>query len=256
MVTSRLASEQEMYVIIVTREHADVLRRLRSSERELSRYFDRFTQDGYPDAGEARLDWLRVFRQAASNADKDDVLSSRYSTDARGRRHRSRRLPAGIPTNARGRGRHNRARGDIAAVLSTIAALPHSPRYERLHRRPPGACVGRDPGLYRRMIRARIAPASVVAEQRRCRDCRLPYTAVARAAVGTSRVIDQADGWPPRIARAQPRGGAKARARTAAPVEGRSPRASPASRAGGDRRIRAAVVSAAPARSPAFALSA
>jgi hypothetical protein len=73
-VMSRLALEQELHVIVVTREHADALRRLRPSEHELRRYFARFTEDGYPEAGQAMLDWLRVFRRATSNADVDDVV--------------------------------------------------------------------------------------------------------------------------------------------------------------------------------------
>jgi hypothetical protein len=73
-VMSRLALEQELQVIVITREHADILRRLRPSEHELRRYFARFTEDGYPEAGEAMLDWLRVFRRATSNADLDDVV--------------------------------------------------------------------------------------------------------------------------------------------------------------------------------------
>ena len=73
-VTSRLASEQELDVIVVTGEHAEALRRLRPRERALRRYFDRFTEDGYPQAGEAMLDWLRVFRRATSNADVDHVV--------------------------------------------------------------------------------------------------------------------------------------------------------------------------------------
>jgi hypothetical protein len=73
-VTSRLASEQELYVIVVTGEHAAALWRLHPSERALRRYFARFTDDGYSEAGEAMLDWLRVFRRAASSADGDDVV--------------------------------------------------------------------------------------------------------------------------------------------------------------------------------------
>ena len=73
-VTSRLASEQELYVIAVTGEHAAALQRLHPNERALRRYFARFTEDGYSEAGEAMLDWLRVFRLASSNADVNHVV--------------------------------------------------------------------------------------------------------------------------------------------------------------------------------------
>jgi hypothetical protein len=73
-VTSRLAAEQELFVLVLTLEHTDALRRVQPSERELRTYFARFTDDGYPEAGEAMLDWLRVFRRAAASADADDVV--------------------------------------------------------------------------------------------------------------------------------------------------------------------------------------
>jgi hypothetical protein len=73
--TSRLASEQELSVIVVSGEHADALRRLHPREHTLRRYFDRFTEDGYPEAGEAMVDWLRVFRRATSSADAGHVVA-------------------------------------------------------------------------------------------------------------------------------------------------------------------------------------
>jgi hypothetical protein len=73
-VTSRLAGEHELLLIVLTRAHADALRRVRPSERELRTYFTRFTEDGYPEAGAAMLDWLRVFRRAATSADAHDVV--------------------------------------------------------------------------------------------------------------------------------------------------------------------------------------
>jgi hypothetical protein len=55
-------------------EHAAELRRLRPSERALSRYYYAFTEDGFGDAGRAMLDWLRIFRLAADSADARHVV--------------------------------------------------------------------------------------------------------------------------------------------------------------------------------------
>jgi hypothetical protein len=59
--------------------------------------------------------------------------------------------------------------------------LPEFDKSERLDDRNRGARDGRDPGVCRRTIEARAAPA-FVAQQQRCRHCPLPCQAAASAA--------------------------------------------------------------------------
>jgi hypothetical protein len=76
-VVRRVASEQELSLLIVSSEHrryADALAQLRPTARELRSFYEHFTADESTDAGQAMLDWLRVFRLAIGNADADHLV--------------------------------------------------------------------------------------------------------------------------------------------------------------------------------------
>jgi hypothetical protein len=76
-VVRRVAGEQELSLLVVASEHrryADALAALHPSERELRAFYERFSGEQSAEAGEAMLDWLRVFRVALRNADLDHVV--------------------------------------------------------------------------------------------------------------------------------------------------------------------------------------
>jgi hypothetical protein len=62
-VVRRLASEQELSLLVVASQHrryAAALARLDPTGRELGSSYERFTHDDSAEAGQAMLDWLRV----------------------------------------------------------------------------------------------------------------------------------------------------------------------------------------------------
>ncbi len=71
---AQLGEKHELPVLAIGPEQAAALRRLRPSERAFTRYYDAFTEDGFPEAGRAMLDWLRIFRLAAERADARHVV--------------------------------------------------------------------------------------------------------------------------------------------------------------------------------------
>jgi hypothetical protein len=73
----RLANEQELSLLILTaehRRHAKALAKLHPTSRELRAFYEDFSEEDSPQAGEAMLDWLRVFRLAVANADARHVV--------------------------------------------------------------------------------------------------------------------------------------------------------------------------------------
>jgi hypothetical protein len=76
-VVERLAAEQELTLLVIGpehRRHARALTRLRPTERELRSFYERFGEERSPDAGQAMLAWLRVFRRALDSADAAHVV--------------------------------------------------------------------------------------------------------------------------------------------------------------------------------------
>jgi hypothetical protein len=76
-VLERLAHEQELSLLILTAEHrryAKALAKLHPSRRELRTFYEDFSEEDWPQAGEAMLDWLRVVRLAVANADARHVV--------------------------------------------------------------------------------------------------------------------------------------------------------------------------------------
>jgi hypothetical protein len=73
----RVASEQELPLLVITSEHrryADALAQLHPTGRELRSFYERFTADESTEAGQAMLDWLRVFRLAIGRADANHLV--------------------------------------------------------------------------------------------------------------------------------------------------------------------------------------
>ena len=73
-VVRRVAGAHELSLLVVAPEHrryAGALAALHPSERELRAFYERFSGEESAEAGEAMLDWLRVFRVALRNADMD-----------------------------------------------------------------------------------------------------------------------------------------------------------------------------------------
>ena len=66
--------DEDLPIIAIGPEHAANLRRLHPSERALSRYYSAFTEEGFGDAGQSMLDWLRIFRLAAERTDARQVV--------------------------------------------------------------------------------------------------------------------------------------------------------------------------------------
>ena len=56
------------------RRYAARLARLRPSSTELKTYYDEFYEEHVPDAGQAVLDWLRVFRESLARARGNTVV--------------------------------------------------------------------------------------------------------------------------------------------------------------------------------------
>ena len=56
------------------RRYASKLARLRPSARVLQTFYDEFTEDPIPDAGEGVRDWLRVLRESLARARGDTVV--------------------------------------------------------------------------------------------------------------------------------------------------------------------------------------
>jgi hypothetical protein len=71
---SRLAKEQEFHAIFITGEHSRALQRLRPTERQLRRYWERFSEESLGTAGVGMLEWLEIFRRAAQRAGPDSVV--------------------------------------------------------------------------------------------------------------------------------------------------------------------------------------
>jgi hypothetical protein len=76
-VLARIAAEQELTVLAVTagaRRSSARLAALAPSERELRRYYERFNEDHWPEAGRAMLAWLSIIRRAITQVDRGSVI--------------------------------------------------------------------------------------------------------------------------------------------------------------------------------------
>jgi hypothetical protein len=76
-VLRELASEQELPLLVVAREHrryARTMARLDPTGRELRSFYEQYTHEESADAGRAMLDWLRILRTAIGRADARHVV--------------------------------------------------------------------------------------------------------------------------------------------------------------------------------------
>jgi hypothetical protein len=67
---------QDLYLMIMTTDDqvAGALAELRPSKRRLAAVYRRWTQTEVPDAGEAMVEWLRIFRLAVREGDRRNVV--------------------------------------------------------------------------------------------------------------------------------------------------------------------------------------
>jgi hypothetical protein len=69
-------AEQDLYLVVVTTDSsvADALDDLRPGKRRLAAVYNRWTEERFPAAGEARADWLRIIRLAVREGDRRNVV--------------------------------------------------------------------------------------------------------------------------------------------------------------------------------------
>ena len=68
--------KQHLYLMIMTTddEVADALDELQPSKRRLAAVYNRWSQEQIPGAGDAMVEWLRIFRLAVREGDQRNVV--------------------------------------------------------------------------------------------------------------------------------------------------------------------------------------
>lgn len=68
--------KQDLYLLIMTTDDqvADALDELEPNKRRLAAVYNRWSQKRVPAAGDAMVDWLRIFRLAVREGDQRNVV--------------------------------------------------------------------------------------------------------------------------------------------------------------------------------------